>query len=206
MGFGGFPKRRWSPHLSPAYHAKSHFLAHLRASGRFWGRFYSLLYSCNGFFSTRTCDILTHLSIVQHPQPENVYPEFPPQMQSSHPHSSDFQQQGAITDHPVDSRPFQPLDQSTIASVAQNPYGIPTTMYQRFLAKPGSTLSQHCPPYVGSVPGPLTGIALPYFPTGGFPQGTNYIGYLNIESPTRPKQSRKRKRKGEYNISHEEVC
>jgi len=153
---------------------------------------------------------------MQHPQPEAAYPEFPPQMQSPHPHPHNFQQQEMITGHAVDSRPSQHADQSTNATAARNPYGIPITMDQRFPANSASTLSQRCPQYLGSAPGPLTGIPhLPYFPPAGFAQGNNYIGVLNIESPTRPRQSKKRKRaggaspsrkrKGKYDISHKEV-
>jgi len=177
---------------------------------------YSLLYSRNGIFSTRTCDILTRLSAMQHSQPEAAYPEFPSQPQSFHPHSHDFRQHEMSTDHPVDPRSSQPADRSINVSAAQNPYGIPIAMDQRFLANSASTVSQHYPPYLGSAAGPLTGVPhLPYFPMAGFTQGNNlsYIGVLNVESPTRSKQSKKRKRggtspsrkcKGEYNISHAE--
>ena len=86
-------------------------------------------------------------------------------------------------------------------------------MGPRFLANPASALSQHCPPYLGSAPsGLLTGIA--HHPTMGFAQGNNYIGVLNIESPTRPRKDKKRKRdgnaasrkrKGKYNTLRKEV-
>ena len=65
-----------NPHLSCAYYAISHFLT---------GHFYSFLYSCNGIFFNLY--ILMRLSAMQHPQPEDVYPEFPPQPQSFHPYS-----------------------------------------------------------------------------------------------------------------------
>ncbi len=150
---------------------------------------------------------------MQHPQPEDVRPEFPPQPPSFHPHAHDPQQWEMGTNYQVDPRYPQPANQSIHASATRNPYSIPTAMDQRFLANSASTLSQHCPPYLGSMPsGTLTGIPhLPYFPTGGFAHGNNYIGVVNIESPTRPKQSKKRKRgggtspsrkrKGKYNIS-----
>ena len=118
------------------------------------------------------------LLAMQRPQPDNVYPEFPSQPQAFHPHSRDFRQQDTIADHPVDP--------SINAPTARNPYSIPFVMDQRYLANAASTLSQPHPPYLGSAPGPLAGIAsLPYFPTAGFAQGNNYIGVLNIESPTR---------------------
>jgi hypothetical protein len=152
---------------------------------------------------------------MQHPQPEDVYPEFPPQSQSFHLHSQDFQQQEMITDCPIDSRSLQSADRSINTPAARDPYNIPITMDQRLLANPASALSQHCPPYFGSAPGPLTGIVhLPYFPSTGFAQGNSYIGVLNIESPTHAKQSKKRKqggtstfwrRKGEYNMLRKEV-
>lgn len=69
------------------------------------------------------------------------------------------------TDHSVDPRSVQLGDQSINTSGDQKPYGILVVMDQRFLAN-SATLSQHCPPYLGSASGPLTGIAhLPYFPT-----------------------------------------
>ena len=101
---------------------------------------------------------------MQHPRPDGIYPEFLPQP-----------------------------DRPTTVSATQNPYALPTVMDPRFLAHPASALSQHCPPYFGSAPsGPLTGIA--HHPMMGFAQGNNYIGVVNIESPTRPRQSKKRKR------------
>jgi hypothetical protein len=36
----------------------------------------------------------------------------------------------------------------------------------------------------------------PYFPSMGFPHGSNYINVINFESPTRPNQTKKRKRVG----------
>ena len=161
--------------------------------------------------------ILTRLSATQHPQPEDVHPEFPPQVQRFHPYSRDLQQQQEmIAGRPVNPRSAQLGDQLINASGARNPYGIPVTMNQRSLANSARTLSQHGPPYLGSASGPLTGIArLPYFPLAGFAQGSNYIGVLNIKSSTRSQQSKKRKRgggtssprkrKGENNISHKEV-
>jgi len=165
------------------------------------------------YYVRGTCDILMRLSAMQHPQPKDVYPEFPPQPQSFHPHSRDFRQQEMITGRPVDPRSLQPGDRSMNASAARGPYSIPITMDQRHLANSASALSQHRPPYLGSAPGPLIGIAhLPYFPTAGFAQGNNYIGVLNIESPTHDKQRKKRKRdggtspsrkrKGEYTVTY----
>ena len=105
--------------------------------------------------------------MMQHPHPEDVYPDFPPQP-----------------------------DRPTAASAARNPYALPMVMDPRFLANPASALPQQCPPYFGSTPsGPLTSIA--HHPMMGFAQGNNYIGVLNIESPTRPRQSKKRKRDGD---------
>ena len=40
----------------------------------------------------RSCDVLTCLLATQHAHPEDVYPEFPPQPQSLHPHAHDLQQ------------------------------------------------------------------------------------------------------------------
>jgi len=134
---------------------------------------------------------------MQHPQPEDVYPEFPAQPQSFPPYSCDFQQQEMITDRPIDPGSTQLNDPSINASGARNPYSIPIAMDQRFLVNSASTLSQHRPPYLGSASGPLTGIAhVPYFPPVGFTQGNNYIGVLNIESPTHSRQTKKRKRGG----------
>ena len=91
------------------------------------------------------CDILMRISAMQHPQPEDVYPEFPPQPQSFHPHSRDFRQQDMITDRPVDPRSLQPGDRSMNASAARAPYSTPITMDQRHLANSASALSQRCP-------------------------------------------------------------
>jgi len=152
---------------------------------------------------------------MQHAQPEDVYLEFPPQPQILHPpYVHDLRQQEMGTDCLVHPRSSQPADRSINASATRNPYGLPMMMDPRFLANPASTLSQHYPPYLSTTPsGLLTGIA--HHPTVGFSQGNNYINVLNIESPTRPKQSRKRKRdsgiapsrkrKGMYNLSHGEV-
>ena len=154
-------------------------------------------------------DVFTHLSVMQHPHPENVYSEFPPPPQSLHPHAYGLRQQD-----PIHSGPSQPTDRPTTASAAQNPYSLPMVMDSRFLASPAGTLSQCCHPYLsGSAPsGLLASIA--HHPTVGFAQSNNYIGVLNIESPTRPRQSRKRKRdgdtasrkrKGNHNTSRKEV-
>jgi len=126
---------------------------------------------------------------MQHPHPEDVYLEFPPQPQSLHQHAHDLRQREMGADY---------ADQPTTASAAQNPYGLPMVMDPRFLqvANSASALSQHRPPYPGSAPsGLLTGIA--HHPMVGLAQGNNYIGVLNIESPTRPRQSKKRKRDGD---------
>jgi hypothetical protein len=154
---------------------------------------------------------------MQHLRSEGNCLEFPPHPQSFHPHSHDFWQQEVVTGHSVDLRPTQPSDQLINASAVGNPNSIPVTMDLRFLANSAGTLSQLRPPHLGSAPSLLTGIPhLPYFLTAGFAQGNNYIGVLNIESPTRPKQSKKRKRggtspsqrrKGKNNISisHKEL-
>ena len=135
---------------------------------------------------------------MQHPQPEDVHSEFPPPPPSFHPHAHNFQQWEMGTDYQVNPRFSQPTDQSINASVTRNTYSIPNVMDQTFLANSASTLPQRCPPYLGSTPsGTLTDIPhLPYLPTVGFAHGNNYIGVVNIESPTRPKQSKKRKRGG----------
>ena len=196
-----------------SYYALSHFLTFLPSFWYVLGHSYSLLYSCNGiFFNPYT---LTRLLAMQYPQPEDVFPEFPSQPQSFQLHSRDFRQQEIPTNHHVDPRSVQLDDPSISVSGDRNPNGIPVTMDQRYLAN-SATLPQHCPPYLGSASGPLTGFAhVPYFPTAGFTQGNNYIGVLNIESPTHCKQSKKRKRsggdspskrrKGKNNISYKEV-
>jgi hypothetical protein len=154
---------------------------------------------------------------MQHLQSEGNCPEFPPHPQSFHPHSHNFWQQKMVTGHSVDLRPTQPSDQLINVSAVGNPNSIPVTMDPRFLANLAGTLSQLHPPHLGSAPSPLTGILhLPYFPMVGFAQGNNYIGVLNIESPTRPKQSKKQKcggtspsqrckGKNNISISHKEL-
>ncbi len=120
---------------------------------------------------------------MQHPHPEDAYPEFPLQLQSLHPHAHDLQQWEIGADY---------ADQPTTASAAWNPYSLPMVMDPRFLqvANSASALSQHCAPYPGLAPsGLLTGIA--HHLVVGLAQGNNYIGVLNIESPTCPRQSKK---------------
>jgi len=108
----------------------------------------------------------------------------------------------------------QPPDRSVNGSTTWNPYGLPMVTDSRFLANPANALSHHYPPYIGPAPsGLLTGIA--HHPTMGFMQGNNYINVVSIESPTRPKQGKKRrqdggtaasrKRKGMYNLFHKEA-
>ena len=151
---------------------------------------------------------------MQHPQPEGFYQEFPPQPQSLHLPARDLRQLEMGTDYLAQPRSSQPADRSINMSATQNPYGLPMVMDPRFLTNPASTLSHHCPPYLGSAPsGLLTGIT--HHPTVGFTQGNNYINVLNIESPTRPRQSKKRKRdsgtaqtrkrKGKYNLNISEA-
>lgn len=157
-----------------------------------------------------------HLLAMQHLEPEAIYPKFLPQPQSFYLLSHDFWQQEISTGYPVDARSSQPADWSINVPTAWNPYGVPITMDQRFLANLASTLPQHYPAYLGSASGPLTGIPhIPYFPSAGFTWGNilNYINVLNIESPTHGKPSKKQKQggtspsqkcQGEYNISHKD--
>ena len=135
---------------------------------------------------------------MQHLQPEDVYPEFPPQPRSLHLHAHDLRQREMGTDYPIYPMSSQPADRPTTVSATQNSSGLPMVMDPRFLANPASALSQHCPPYLSSAPsGLLTGVT--HHPTMGFAQGNNlnYFSVLNIESPTRPRQSKKRKRDGD---------
>ncbi len=94
--------------------------------------------------------------------------------------------------------PAQPPDPSVNAALTQYPYSYPIMLDQRLLAYSESTLSQAYPPHFGStLSGPMTCITpMPYFPTATLAHGNNYISVLNIESPTGPHQSKKRKRVG----------
>jgi hypothetical protein len=107
----------------------------------------------------------------------------------------------------INPRFSQPADQSINVSVTQNTYSIPNVMDQMFLANSASTLPQCHPPYLGSTPsGTPTGIPhLPYFLTAGFAHGNNYIGVINIKSPTCLKQSKKQNcRSGVVELPHPE--
>ena len=44
----------------------------------------------------------------------------------------------------------KPADQTIHVSATRNPYSIPAAMDQTFLANSASTLSQHCPLYLGT--------------------------------------------------------
>ena len=57
---------------------------------------------------------------MQHPQPEDVYPEFPPQPQSLHLHAHDLQQREMGTDYPIYPISSQPADRPTTVSATQN--------------------------------------------------------------------------------------
>ena len=147
---------------------------------------------------------------MQHPHPD---PEFPLQPQSLHPHAHDLRQWEMGTDYLGHPSSSQPPDRSVNGSATQNPYSLPMVMDPRFLANPANALSQHYPSYIGPTPsGLLTGIA--HHPAMGFAQGNSYIN-VSIESPTRPKQTKKRKQdggtatsrkhKGMYNLLHKEA-
>ena len=144
-------------------------------------------------FFNGTHDILLRLLTMQHPQPEDIHSELPPDTQGFHPNAPEFRQWEMGTGYQVDPRCSQPTDQPNNAPSTQNPYGIPIAVDQRFLPNLANTLPQRYPPYLGSTPsGTLTGIPhLPYFPTPGFAHGNNYIGVVNIESPTHSKQTKK---------------
>lgn len=148
----------------------------------------------HSYIATTFFGLLTHFSAMQNPQPQDVYPEMPPQLQSFHLHAHDFRRQEMGTNYPVHPRSSQSADRSINASATQNPYGLPMVMDPRFLTNPAGNLSQPYPPYISSTPsGLLTGI--PHHPTVGFTQGNQFINVVNIESPTRPKQTKKRKRR-----------
>ena len=131
---------------------------------------------------------------MQHPPPGGVYPSFQQQPNSpcSYPHDSQSQEMGVNhMVHPGSSQPPNPAA-NVAMTLAGNHYSHSMAPDQRFLTNAMGALSQAHPSYFGPAPGPLPGIShTPYFPTVGFAAGNNYIGIINIESPTRPNLSKK---------------
>ncbi|KAH9957492.1 hypothetical protein BC827DRAFT_1157222 [Russula dissimulans] len=137
---------------------------------------------------------LTLHSTMRYPPPANVFLGFPPPPNGSHLPTHGSQPWVMGSDNLVHPGSSQPANSST-ASGIQNPYTYPVVPNQRLPDNTLGTSSQPDSSYFGLTPSrSLAGITRPpYFPSMGFPHGSNYISVINFESPTRPKSNQETK-------------